>query len=663
MEIPLLSELVIILGLSVLVILLFNRLKLPTILGFLMTGLIAGPYGFNLISNYHEVEVLAEIGVILLLFIIGIEFSLKKLIAIKDAVLIGGSIQVFGTTLVTFIFGHFLQMDWNKALFLGFLISLSSTAIVLKLVQGKGEVNSPHGKTILAILIFQDIIVVPMMIFTPLLAGQSDNVWLSLGILALKAIFMLVFVIVSARFLVPTLLYLVAKTKSKELFILAVVVICFAVAWLSSAMGLSLALGAFLAGLIISESEYSHQATSNILPFHEIFTSFFFVSIGMLLDLGFLAAHILPILGLVILVFLGKSTIAALAATALKYPFRTVLVVGLSLFQVGEFSFILSKTGMDYNLLDQEVYQYFLSVSLLSMALTPFIINYSNTLAIKLTNLDLAKRLGERNPFYSQVSKELITLKDDLEDHAVIIGYGVNGKNVAKAAKEAGISYVILELNADTVRNERQKGEFIIYGDAMEEEVLRHVRVQKARMVIVAISDPFATKKIVVNIRDLSPKVHVIVRTRFVTEVEELMKLGADEVIPEEFETSVEIFTRMLERYLVPRNQIEQFVEQIRSGNYEMLRGLNSGRGPIPTLDFPNMEFASVQLECDDAKVIGKTLAESDFRARHGVTLLGIKREKEILENIGPDTVVEHGDILFIFGRKEKINTFCQKVT
>ncbi|MHC2993501.1 potassium transporter KefB, partial [Pontibacter sp. HJ8] len=335
-------DVVIILGLAVVVILLFQRFRLPTLLGFLATGVIAGPHGLSLIKEVHEIEILAEIGVMLLLFIIGMEFSLRNLALIKRTVLLGGATQVGVTILLVALLLMMFNVGMGEAFFVGFLFSLSSTAIVLKLLQDKGEINSPHGKVVLGILIFQDIIVVPMMLVAPLMAGGSENIAMDLLMMLLKGIFVIIFVLISARYLVPRLLFVVARTKSKELFILSIVVICFAVAWLTQSLGLSLALGAFMAGLIISESEYSHQATSNILPFREIFTSFFFVSIGMLLDFSFMLQHFPLVLLLTVCTFLLKGVIAAVAARMLQYPMRTSLLVGLSLFQVGEFAFILS---------------------------------------------------------------------------------------------------------------------------------------------------------------------------------------------------------------------------------------------------------------------------------------------------------------------------------
>ncbi|WP_299986053.1 monovalent cation:proton antiporter family protein [uncultured Pontibacter sp.] len=657
MEIPLLSDVVIILGLAVVVILLFQRFRLPTILGFLMTGVIAGPHGLNLIADVHDIEILAEIGVILLLFIIGMEFSLRNLALIKRTVLLGGATQVLVTILLVGLVLMMFNFSAAEGFFVGFLFALSSTAIVLKLLQDKGEINSPHGKVVLGILIFQDIVVVPMMLVAPLMAGGSENIVVELLLMVLKGAFVIVFVLISARYLVPKLLFIVAQTKSKELFILSIVVICFAVAWLTQSLGLSLALGAFMAGLIISESEYSHQATSNILPFREIFTSFFFVSIGMLLDFGFMLQHLPLILLLTVCTFILKGVIAAMAARILQYPLRTSILVGLSLFQVGEFAFILSKTGINSGLLSQEVYQYFLSVSLLTMAITPFVIGSFHTIANKLS----ARWVPVNNqipnaPANADASDDM----HHLEDHIVIIGYGINGRNVAKAARHASIPYVIVELNAVTVKEERLRGEPILYGDAVHGVILSHINIHKARVVVIAISDPEATKRIISSIREVSDKVHIIVRTRFVQEMEENFRLGADEVIPEEFETSIEIFTRVLSKYLMPRDEIANFTYSIRADNYDMLRSLTGSKtnaGNIST-DLPDIEVASLRIYTKDDSLVGKTLIEADVRNRFGITVVGIKRDGDTLLEINAQTKLKRGDVVYVVGKPSDVMRF-----
>lgn len=660
MHIPIIQDIVVILGLSVIVLLIFQKVKIPPIVGFLITGTIAGPYGLSLINAPEDVEILAEVGVILLLFLIGMEFSLKNLATIKKAVYLGGSAQVFLTITLVCIITLSLGYNTGESIFLGFLLSLSSTAIVLKLLQEKGEINSPHGKISLAILIFQDIIVVPMMLFTPMLTGETDDVAYQLFILAIKGAFLIFLVYISARYIVPKLLFHIAKTKSKELFLLTIVVICFSVAWVSSTLGLSLALGAFLAGLIISESEYHYEATADILPFREIFTSFFFVSIGMLLDATFLINNFPYIFLFTVVTFLLKGGIASASAWILRYPLRTVALVGMSLFQVGEFAFILSRTGIQAGLLDPVTYQYFLSVSILTMILTPFVIKYSNSIYFS----TFGKIMSEKAIDKVGALRDLVHKKqsEEYEDHLVIIGYGINGKNVARAAKKANIPYVIIELNAETVRSEKAKGEPILYGDAVKSNILTLVNIHKARVAVIAISDPEATKRILNNIMNISTKVHTVIRTRFVQEMEQYYKLGADEVIPEEFETSIEIFSRVLHKYLVPQNEIEAFVKEIRFDNYEMFRPMPSSHMYNMSIELPNIDIASLTVQKSKNDIIGKQLQESHLRKNYGVTIVAIKRDGKYIKEINGGTLILPNDVLYVFGNPQQIFDFNNKI-
>lgn len=654
MQIPLLSEIVIIFGLSILVLFICYRLRVPTIVGFLLTGIIAGPHGLGLIKAVHEVETLAEIGVVLLLFTIGIEFSLKSLVRVRRSVLLGGSLQVLLTIIVALVIARLFGQSFGESVFIGFLVSLSSTAIVLKLLQERAEVDSPHGRTSLAILIFQDVIVVPMMLLTPLLGGATGNVGKSLLFLLAKGIGVIVVVLISAHWIVPRLLYQIARTRSRELFILSIVVMCFAVAWLTSSIGLSLALGAFLAGLIISESEYSHQALSNILPFRDVFTSFFFISIGMLLDLGFVFKHPLLISLIALGVLFVKTITGSFASALLGFPLRTTILVGLILSQVGEFSFILSRTGLEYNLLDGNIYQTFLSVSVLTMAAAPFIVALAPLIADSISQLPLPERI--KSGLYPSPGINIADKKESLKDHLIIIGFGVNGRNVARAAKVAGIPYLIIEMNPDTVRSEQEKGELIYYGDAVQEAVLERAGINDARVLVVAISDPAATRQVTAIARRLNPKVYVIARTRFVQEVKPLYELGANEVIPEEFETSVEIFTRVLTKYLVPRNDIEKFIAEVRSDGYEMFRSPTISSPSLSDLSFhfPNIDICTLQVS-DKSSIIGKSLAQIELRNKYGVTLLAIRRDSSILTNPGGDTQLSANDILILLGEPDKV--------
>lgn len=658
MEIPILKDIVIILGLSILIILLFQKIKVPALLGFLLAGIITGPYAFNLISSRHEVELLSEIGIIFLLFVIGIELSIKELLSMKRTVLLGGSLQVGGTIILVTALAYLIGLPLHSAVFLGFLFSLSSTAIVLKVLQEKGEITTPHGRISLGILIFQDLIVVPMMLFTPLLSGTSDDLLETVSWLLLKIIGLGVVIFLLARYLVPWVLGVVVRTKNKELFILTVVVFCFAVAWLSSSVGLSLALGAFFAGLIISESEYSHQATANVLPFREIFISFFFISVGTLLNLNFFFQHLFYILLLVVGIVALKMFVIAGSVLLLNYPPRTILMSVFSLFQVGEFSLLLSGVGIRNEIIPENIYQYFLAISIISMALTPFLLSAAPRITYYLLRAPMPQAVRRRLDRFRRINEKAETTPKNLEDHLVIIGYGINGENISRAARNADIPYVIVDIDPDAYQKAIKKKEPVIFGDATNTLILKHLNIQEARVVVIAISDPGATKKIISNIRLFTHMAFIIVRTRYVREIEENLRLGADEVIPEEFETSIEIFTRVLKKYLVPYNEIQEFTNQIRSSDYEMLTTLKDKphRPSLQHLQIPNKEIVTLHVQRDDRSIVGKTIADSGIGSRYRINILAIKRGPNYITEISSGTIIEQGDLLYLFGHPYHIN-------
>jgi CPA2 family monovalent cation:H+ antiporter-2 len=649
MEVVLFKDVLVIFSLAIGVLLLCQRLKLPTVVGFLLTGILAGPYGFGLISAIHEVEVLAEIGVVLLLFTIGVEFSLKEFMRMKKSVVLGGSLQVILTFMASFVISIRLGRPFNEAVFIGFFISLSSTAIILKILQEKAEFDSPHGRMALAFLIFQDIAVVPMILFTPLLGGEAVHLGKTLAFLALKGVGVFVLVAASARWIVPGLLYQIARSRSRELFLLSVLVMCFGIAWLTYLAGLSLALGAFLAGLIISESEYGYHALGNIVPFRDVFTSLFFVSIGMLLDLGFLMKHPDQVALISAAVIIFKTLIATTAVLFLGFPLRTAIIVGLTLCQVGEFSFILARVGVDYGLLVGDTFQLFLAVAVITMGVTPFIMALAPRVANATLRLPLPVKLkgGLSKKSRSMNAHQL----QELADHLIILGYGLNGKNLAAAAKTAKIPHVIIEMNPETVRNEKKAGEPIMYGDATHEAVLEHAGIEAARVMVVAISDPTATRRITAVVRRLNPKIHIIARTRFFKETTALRELGANEVIAEEYETSVEIFARVLAKYLVPREEIDLFTAETRKGGYEMFRKPVRDSASLADLkvSFPDMEISSIRVH-EKATVVGRSLAELQLRTKYGVNLLAIRRGPQILSNPDGQTQILGDDILILLG-------------
>lgn len=656
MHLPLLQDLLVLLGFSVVIVFLLQRIKLPSILGFLAAGMLIGPYGLGLVSAVKQVEIISEIGVILLMFVIGMELSIRQLWKIKKTVFLGGFVQVGLTIATTAVLYYLYKPNPAEACFIGFLVSLSSTAIVLKVLQDRNEIQTPHGRNALGILIFQDIIVVPMMLLTPIMAGQTNNVTYSIVSLLIKSAVVFLITILSARYIIPKLMHAIAKTRNKELFLLTTITICFAVTFITSEAGLSLALGAFLAGLIIAESEYSHQATSIILPFRELFTSFFFISVGMMLDLQFFINHVPAVILLTILVLFLKFTITALAVAMLRYPPKTILLTSFSLFQIGEFAFILSKTGMNAGLLQEDFNQYFLAVSITSMLISPFAIMLSTPLSEKMVRSSkLLKKIDSNSAMEKALNQ---TFEESMENHLVIIGYGINGSNLAKAAQFTNIPFVIIELNAETVVREKAKGIPILYGDASYAHILNHANVHKARAVVVAISDLHATRNVVSSIRSISQSVYLLVRTRYVKEINEFKSLGADEVIPEEFETSIEIFTKVLHSFLVPEDDIEQMEKTIRSDNYEVFQSENKRARSFRHAEFPEFNITCLRVNADSGKVIGTPMRELLLRTNYGVNILGINRKGSMMVNLSPDESIRQGDVLYVHGKSEDIESF-----
>jgi monovalent cation:H+ antiporter-2, CPA2 family len=657
MDIPLLPEMITVFGLAILVILVCHRFKIPAIVGFLITGVMVGPHGLGFINAVDDVDFLATIGIVLLLFCVGMEFSLKKIFEYKRYFLIGGAIQVCLTVLGGCIAGLVFGMPFGECVFIGFLLSLSSTAITLRVLDEKSESDSPHGRLAVGILIFQDIVAIPMMLLTPFLSQAQANLDSNMVTTAAIGIGILIVAIVAAIKIVPALLYQITKTRSRELFLLTVLTICFAVAWLTSSLGLSLSLGAFLAGLIISESEYRHEAISDILPFQDVFTSFFFVSIGMLLDISFVVAQPFLIIILAALVLVLKTGTAGIAALVLGLPLRTAILSGLALSQIGEFSFVLAKNSTEYGLMDSYGYQLFLAVSLLTMGLTPTLITSSHQIANLLLKLPLPFKLkaGFRPQEYQQ--------KVHLKDHMIIIGYGLSGKNLALAAKGASIPYYILEMNPQTVKIEREKGEPIHFGDATHAAVLNHADVDGALAAAVVINDHVAAGNIVSLLRQISPKLYIIVRTRYFEQIHALYDVGANVVIPDELGSSIEIFTRVLNLYQVPGNHIEQVVQQVRTASYEKLNDFYKNKSSLYDLKFGllNLEVESICINSNSV-FLERSLEELQLRAKYGINVVAIRRDNATITTVEPKMQIKVNDILTVTGEAENLKKLSELI-
>jgi monovalent cation:H+ antiporter-2, CPA2 family len=650
-QILVLRDLAVIFAGSLLVILAFHRLKVPALPGFIVAGIVLGPNALGLVSDPHRVESLAEVGVILLLFTIGIEFSLSRLKEMGRQVVVGGLGQMVFTVLATVAAGVAFLPNWRVALFLGFLIALSSTAIVLKGLTDKGEIDAPHGRLATGVLIFQDLCVVPIMLLLPFLAGKAEGGALGLLIALGKAALVVVGVVVAARTLVPRALSEILKTRSRELFLIAVILIGTLTALGTAAAGASLALGAFLAGLVISESDYAHQALAELMPFRDIFISLFFVAVGMLVQIDTVRAHPVLTLGAVAVIMSGKALSAAVGPALMGYSGRVALLAGVAVSQIGEFSFVLAKEGRTAGLLSDGLYQQFLAVAVVTMLVTPFLLQGGPAL------LDAVERvlpLDRLLPGFRP--KVFAPVEDPISDHVIIAGYGLNGRNLAAALRSIHAPYLIVELNAQTVRRARVEGEPAFYGDATREEILRALAADRARLLVIAISDPAATRRMVRVARSLNPKLFIIARTRYVVELAELSRLGANVVIPEEFETSIEIFARVLAHYNVPREEIDRLIGEIRASQYEALR---PGSKPRLTLSstlgaMPQMHVERIGLG-PGSPVVGQTLAETGLRSRTGALVLALRRGESDIATPEATFRLAAGDVLVVVGQPQQL--------
>ena len=648
MDIPLLPDIVAIFCLSIGVLLVCHQIKIPPIVGFLLTGVLCGPTALGLVQNPHAVELLAEIGVVLLLFSIGLEMSGEELMRLKRPVFVGGTAQVVLTIGAFMGLGVLIGQTWQESMMYGFLASLSSTAIVLSRLQQKAQSESPQGRLDFSMLIFQDIAVVPMMLAIPILAGEGDtDIW-GMLISAGRTLVILVGGWLLARHVVPRVMQLVLRTRSKELMLMTVLGLCFAIALGTASLGLSLALGAFLAGLLLSGSEYSLNVLEGILPFKDVFTSLFFISVGMLLDVDFLVHHLDKVFLFAALLILLKSVLSLPPMLLVGYPLRVSILAAMSLAQIGEFSFVLASSAVNGGLMDDDAYQMFLAASIVTMILTPTVMEAAPKVASFVSRY-----------LHLPIDEEAAAPKDEsLKDHLIIVGFGVGGKHLARTAREAGIPYVILEMNPDTVSRYGGK-EPIHGGDASKPLVLEHFGIRNARVIAVVISDPSAVRAITAVARKLNPKVHIVVRTRFLGEVDALRRLGANDVIPEDFETSIEVFSRVLGYYLVPRQTIERFVNSIRHEYYNMARQLRMTGMDLPSLAdevLTGLEVVACKVEPGCA-LDGKRLTDTSLRRKYGVTVVGIRHAGQLIPSPGGDAFLHGDDTVFLFASPASLTT------
>lgn len=649
MELGILKDIVIIFALSTGVNLLFTRLKIPTAVGYLLTGILAGPHLLGLVKGEHQIELLAEIGVALLLFTIGMEFSLKHLVRIRRIVFVGGFLQVFITAGIFYLFSTFYDLTWQSGVFIGFLAALSSSALVLKLLQERSELTSNYGRTVLGILIFQDILLVPLLLFSNILSEATVNLSRELLLLGVKTVFIIALVYAGNKWILPRLLHQIAMAKNQELFMMSIFLICFSIALLTSSLGMSIAFGAFLAGLMISESEYSHNAFANLLPFKDTFTSFFFVSIGMLLDVSFVMENPWLILLTVLMVIVFKTIIAGGVGFILGHTFRGTVIVGLALAQVGEFSFILAKIGHSAEIIPSFYYQLFLAVAVITMALTPFMMKLSRPLADQFLKLPLPKVLVEG----------LFPLKEvdipEMKNHLVIIGKDASATKLSLMAQHFELPHVSIIFDPSLAKEKMEHGDNVVYGDAVNEPILLKANVDKADIVVVSVGNTIPSMAIIEKVRNLNKHVRILARTKEMQSVGQLYKLGADQVLPEKLELAIDLFHRVLSEKLYSSRDIHRMLTHIRNTHLGEFTERDKVNTPSLLDDLSTINISAITTE-PGSEAIGKTIRELEIRSRTGSTLLAIKRGELILEHPAPNTTIGSDDVVYLMGDPEQVN-------
>lgn len=649
MEITLLKEIVIIFALSTIVNLVFTRLKVPTVVGYLMTGIIAGPHLLSLVGAKHEIEILAEVGVILLLFTIGMEFSLKHLLKIRRIVFLGGFIQVTVTAGVFYLASNFYNLSWQSGIFIGFLAALSSSALVLKLLQERSELTSNYGRTTLGILIYQDLLLVPLLLFANLLGNNNINISREIIILVLKAVIIIGLVYAGNKWLLPKLLHYIALSKNQELFMMSILLICFAIALLTSQMGMSLAFGAFLAGLMISESQYSHNAFSNLMPFKDTFTGFFFVSIGMLLDLNFVLNNYQLVIISIILVISIKTIVAGGTGFLLGHTFRGTVLIGIALSQVGEFSFILAKIGLTNSIISDYFYQLFLAVAVITMALTPFLMKISLPLANNLLKLPIPKFIV--NGLFPLSEVEIPNFKN----HLVIIGKDASALKLSRMAKHNNIQHVSIIFDPLTATDKIKSGDTVVYGDAVNDPILMKAHVDTASIVVVSVGSIIPSMAIIERVKHINKKAYVIARAKYIANVEQLYKIGADQVLPEKFEIAIDLFNRILVNKQYPQKEVNRMLNHIRSSNLGEYTEKDTVNQPSIFDELSNTSVSVIKVD-SNSTADGKSPRDIQLRKNTGVTLLAIKRGTEVLEHPSSGTIIKGDDLVYLLGNSEQVN-------
>lgn len=637
-----------------------RSLKLPPMLGYLAVGVVIGPHALAVAKNADGVRHLGEFGVVFLMFVIGLEFNLSKLRAMRKHVFGLGFFQVLLTMLgataaalgLAFMAPALWGMSWQTALVLSGALAMSSTAIVVKLMTERLEMESEHGKRVMGILLFQDLAVVPLLVLIPALGATGEQLFATLGIATLKATIVIILLLVGGPRVMRWWLTLVARRKSEELFVLNLLLITLGLAWLTELAGLSLALGAFIAGMLISETQYKQQVETDIRPFHDVLLGLFFISIGMMLDWRLVLERWPLVLLLVTLPVLFKAALVTLLARGLGATAGVSLRTGLYLAQAGEFGFVLLTLAQTNALVPAALLNPILASMVLSMLATPVIIMYSNQLVMKLVSSEWLQQSLQM----TSIARKSI----NVNKHVIICGYGRCGQNLARMLEQEGIPYMALDLDPDRVRQAAAAGDSVVFGDAARLQALMAAGLARASAVVITYLEIPGAMKVLAHIRAHAPQVPVIVRTQDDHDLEALQQAGATEVVPEAIEGSLMLASHALALVGVPMRRVIRIVQDQRDARYNLLRGYFHGADDDSVDELNQERLSSLTLPLG-AKSTGKALSHLALSAL-GIRIVSLRRSGGKVMAVAQDPLIEDGDTLVLSGKTEMLALAEQKL-
>jgi CPA2 family monovalent cation:H+ antiporter-2 len=648
-------ELLAILSSAVLIVWLFRRLHLPAILAYLVAGMLVGDHGLSLVQDQVDYDHFAELGIVFLLFTLGLEFSLPKLIAMRHLVLAVGSLQV-GISLVFFMgIALFFGQTFASSLVIGGIIALSSTAIVIRQLSETGAMKRKSGQLSVAILLFQDVAVVPLLIIIPMFAQESDtSMAVELLIALVKGVFVVTLLMFAGKWLLPRLFNLVAQVRTDELFVLTTLLVTLVASSLTQWFGLSMALGAFLAGMMLGESQYKHQLEADIRPYRDILLGLFFVTVGMKLDIGIVYASPFTILGVMVSFMVVKILIIAFLAQRAGEASKDAWAAGFMLAQMGEFGFVLIALANQVKLLPVETASILLGAGVLSMAITPYMINNARRWSLLLSN---------EKPIETDHLTELPE-QTELSDHVIICGFGRIGQTVSRFLKQESIKFVAIDIDPLRASKARDAGENVLFGSSRQTELLQAAHLSQAKLVVIAFGEDKQSLEVIQKVRSLSPDVPILVRTRNDDQLQALQEAGANQVVPESLEGSLMLVSQVLSLTGVPFSRIIRRVQKERKDHYSHLHGFFQGEHTDMSPEaMDRIEFANAIILTENSFAIGHSIASLNLSTKR-VTVVALRRNDVETEQPDGATILQAQDTLIVRGkprRVERVERFVQK--